>query len=172
VLFQKKKDGSLRMCVDYRALNKVTVRNKYPVPLIQDLLDRLCKAFHFTKLGLRSGYWKVRVAERDEPKTTYVTRYGSFEFLVMPFGLTNAPATFCNLMNNVLYNYIDRFVVVYLDNIVVYSESFEDRLNHLRLVLSRLRENSLFAKKEKCKFAQPTDSVLRTQDQFGKNSNG
>ncbi|XP_059437724.1 uncharacterized protein LOC132170646 [Corylus avellana] len=154
VLFQKKKDGSLRMCVDYRALNKVTVKNKYPVPLIQDLFDRLSRASYYTKLDLRSGYWQVRIAEGDEPKTTCVTRYGSFEFLVMPFGLTNAPATFCNLMNDVFYDYIDKFVVVYLDDIVVYSESFVNHLSHLRLVLTRLRENSLYVKKEKCEFAR------------------
>jgi hypothetical protein len=153
VLFQKKKDGSLRMCVDYRALNKITVKNKYLVPLIQDLFDRLSRAAYFSKLDLRSGYWQVRIAEGDEPKTTCVTRYGSFEFLVMLFSLTNAPATFCNLMNDVFYDYIDRFVVVYLDDIVMYSESLEDHLCHLRQVLSRLKENFLFVKKEKCVFA-------------------
>lgn len=154
VLFQKKQDGSLRMCVDYRALNKVTVKNKYPVPLVTDLFDRLCKASYFTKLDLRSGYWQVRVAEGDEAKTTCVTRYGSFEFLVMPFGLTNAPATFCNLMNDVFYDCVDRFVVVYLDDIVIYSESLVDHLSHLRDVLSRLRKHKLYVKMEKCEFAQ------------------
>ena len=93
------------------------VKNKYLVPLIQDLFDRLCKATYFTKLDLRSGYWQVRIAEGDEPKTICVTRYGSYEFLVMPFGLTNAPATFCNLINDVFYEFVDRFVVVYLDDI-------------------------------------------------------
>ena len=132
VLFQQKQDGGLRMCVDYRALNKVTIKNKYPVPLVQDLFDRLCKASYFTKLDLRSGYWQVRIAEGDEEKTTCVTRYGSFQFLVMPFGLTNAPATFCNLMNDVFHDFIDHFVVVYLDDIVVYSESLEDHVSHLR----------------------------------------
>ncbi|CAL5371561.1 unnamed protein product [Camellia sinensis] len=154
VLFQKKQDGSLRMCVDYRALNKVTIKNKYPVPLVADLFDRLCKATYFTKLDLRAGYWQVRVAEGDESKTTCVTRYGSFEFLVMPFGLTNAPATFCNLMNDVFNDYVDQFVVVYLDDIVIYSESLEDHLSHLRKVFSRLREHQLYVKKEKCEFAQ------------------
>ena len=154
VLFQKKHDGSLRMCVDYRALNKVTVKNKYPIPLIQDLFDRLSKVVYFTKLNLRLGYWQVRIVEGGEPKTTCMTRYGSYEFLVMPFGLTNAPATFCNLMNDVFYEYVDRFVVVYLDDIVIYSESLEDHLEHLRKVLFKLREHQLFIKKEKCEFAQ------------------
>ena len=123
VLFQKKYDGSLRMCVDYRALNKVTIKNKYLIPLAAELFDRLSKASYFTKLDLRSGYWQVRIAAGDEGKTTCVTRYGSYEFLVMPFGLTNAPATFCNLMNDVLFDYMDAFVVVYLDDIVVYSKT-------------------------------------------------
>ncbi|KAK4394406.1 RNA-directed DNA polymerase [Sesamum angolense] len=108
----------MRMCVDYRALNKVTIKNKYPIPNAIDLFDKLTKDKYYTKIDLRSGYWQVRVARGDEPKTTCVTRYGSFEFLVMPFGLTNAPATFCNMMNDVLYEYLDRFLVVYLDDIV------------------------------------------------------
>ena len=121
VLFQKKHDGSLHMCVDYRALNKVTIKNKYLIPFATKLFDRLAKARYFTKLDLRSGYWQVRITEGDEAKTTCVTRYGSYEFLVMSFGLTNAPTTFCNLMNDVLFDYLDAFVVVYLDDIVVYS---------------------------------------------------
>ncbi|XP_039015947.1 uncharacterized protein LOC120146474 [Hibiscus syriacus] len=154
VLFQRKHDGSLRLCVDYRALNKVTVRNKYPIPLIVDLFDQLSNAKYFTKLDLRSGYHQVRVAEGDEPKTTCVTRYGAFEFLVMPFGLTNAPATFCTLMNQVFHDYLDKFVVIYLDDIMIFSTSIEEHLEHLRLVLTRLQENRLFVKKEKCVFAQ------------------
>ncbi|XP_026452267.1 uncharacterized protein LOC113352688 [Papaver somniferum] len=112
VLFQKKQDGSLRMCVDYRALNKLTMKNKYPIPLVEDLFDRLDKAKLFTKLDLRSGYYQVRIAEGDEPKDAMVTRYGSFEYRVMPFSLINSPATFCNMMNDVFAEYIDRFVVV------------------------------------------------------------
>ena len=134
VLFQRKQDGSLRMCIDYRALNKVTVKNKYPIPLVADLFDRLTNARWFTKLDLRSGYWQVRIAAGDEPKTTCVTRYGSFEFLVMPFGLTNAPATFCTLMNKIFHPFLDKFVVVYLDDIVVYSETLEEHVEHIRLV--------------------------------------
>ena len=142
------------MCVDYRALNKVTIKNKYPIPLAAELFDRLSKAEYFTKLDLRSGYWQVRVAEGDEAKTTCVTRYGSFEFLVMPFCLTNAPATFCNLMNDVLFDFLDSFVVVYLDDIVIYSPTLEDHVVHLEMVLDRLRQNQLYVKKEKCEFAQ------------------
>ncbi|KAE8690983.1 cytochrome P450 78A7-like [Hibiscus syriacus] len=154
VLFQKKHDGSLRMCIDYRALNKLTVKNKYPIPLIADLFDQLGGARWFTKLDLRSGYYQVRIAEGDEPKTACVTRYGSYEFLVMPFGLTNAPATFCTLMNKVLQPFLDRFVVVYLDDIVVYSKTLEEHVEHLRRLFQVLRENELYVKEEKCSFAQ------------------
>lgn len=154
VLFQRKHDGTMRMCIDYRALNKVTIRNQYPIPLIQDCFDQLSGAKYFTKLDLRSGYWQVRIAEGDEPKTTCVTRYGAYEFLVMPFGLTNAPATFCTLMNEVLRDYLDNFVVVYLDDIVIYSKSMEDHVDHLTRVFQRLREHQLYAKLEKCSFAQ------------------
>ena len=154
VLFQKKHDGSLRMCIDYRALNKLTVKNKYPIPLIADFFDQLGGAKWFTKLDLRSGYWQVRIAEGDEPKTACVTRYGSYEFLVMPFGLTNAPATFCTLMNKVLQPFLDRFVVVYLDDIVIYSKSLGEHVEHLRQVFKVLRENELYVKEEKCSFAQ------------------
>ncbi|KAL0533706.1 hypothetical protein IC582_027747 [Cucumis melo] len=154
VLFQKKKDGSLRLCIDYRVLNKLTVRNKYPLPIIADLFDRLHGAKYFSKLDLRSGYYKVRIAEGDEPKTTCVTRYGAFEFLVMPFGLTNAPATFCKLMNQVFHEYLDKFVVVYLDDIVVYSTTMEEHRDHLQKVFQKLRENQLYVKREKCSFAQ------------------
>ncbi|TYK28653.1 reverse transcriptase [Cucumis melo var. makuwa] len=154
VLFQKKKDGSLRLCIDYRALNKLTVRNKYPLPIITDLFDRLHGAKYFSKLDLRSGYYQVRIAEGDEPKTTCVTRYGAFEFLVMPFGLTNAPATFCTLMNQVFHEYLDKFVVVYLDDIVVYSTTMEEHRDHLQKVFQKLKENQLYVKREKCSFAQ------------------
>ncbi|KAL5775964.1 hypothetical protein ACOSP7_013524 [Xanthoceras sorbifolium] len=154
VLFQRKKDGSMRLCIDYRALNKVTIKNKYPIPLIADLFDQLGRARYFTKLDLRSGYYQVRIAEGDEAKTTCVTRYGAYEFLVMPFGLTNAPATFCTLMNKIFHPYLDRFVVVYLDDIVVYSNTLEEHAQHLQAVFKVLRENELYVKKEKCSFAQ------------------
>ena len=131
----------MRLCADYRGLNKVTVRNKYPIPLISDLFDQLSNAKFFSKLDLRSGYHQVRILEGDEPKTTCVTRYEAFEFLVMPFGLINAPATFCTLMNQVFHDYLDKFVVFYLDDIMVYSSSLEEHEKHLRLVFERLREN-------------------------------
>ncbi|GJX43068.1 putative nucleotidyltransferase, ribonuclease H [Tanacetum coccineum] len=154
VLFQRKKDGSLRMCIDYRALNKVTIKNKYPIPLIADLFDQLGKARYFTKLDLRSGYYQVQIAEGDEAMTTCVTRYGSYELLVMPFGLTNAPATFCTLMNKLFHPFLDKFVVVYLDDIVVYSHTLEEHVLHLKQVFQVLRDNELYVKLEKCSFAQ------------------
>lgn len=135
------------MCVDYQALNKVTVKNKYPIPNIADLFDRLSNATFFTKLKLASASCR-----RDESKTACVARYGSYEFLVMPFGLTNALATFCNLMNEVFYEFLNHFVVVYLDDIVVYNESLESHIEHLRFVFSKLREYTLYVKKEKCEF--------------------
>ncbi|XP_020105553.1 uncharacterized protein LOC109722077 [Ananas comosus] len=140
VLFQKKHDGSLRLCVDYRALNKVTIKNNYPIPLITDLFDQLGKARYFSKLDLRSGYWQVRIAEGDEAKTTSITRYGAFEFLLMPFGLTNAPATFCTLMNQLFHDYLDKFVVIYLDDIIMYSKTLEKHVEHLCIVFRTLKE--------------------------------
>lgn len=168
VLFQKKKDGSLRMCIDYRALNKITVKNKYPIPLIADLFDQLGHARYFSKLDIRSRYYQVHIAKGDEPKTACVTRYGSYEFLVMPFGLTNAPATFCTLMNKLFHPYLDRFLVVYLDDIVVYSRTLEEHIEHLREVFKVLRENELYIKKEKCSFAKPEVLFLGHKIKDGK----
>ena len=111
------------MCVDYHALNKVTIKNKYPIPLVVNLFDRLTKVEYFTKLDLQSGYQQVRIAKGDESKTIYVTRYRSYELLVMPFGLTNASATFCNLMNDVLFYFLDSFVAIYLDDILIYNQT-------------------------------------------------
>ncbi|KAL0283024.1 UNVERIFIED_CONTAM: Transposon Tf2-12 polyprotein [Sesamum radiatum] len=146
-LFQKNADDSLRMCCDYRALDKITVKNKYPRPLVADCFDRLSRAKYFTKIDLRSGYWHVRIKEGDEAKTTVVTRYGAFEFLVLSFGLTNAPATFSTLMNQVLHGFLDEFVVVYLDDIVIYSGTLAEHVEHLWQVLTRLREHELYAKR-------------------------
>nr|GEW25571.1 hypothetical protein [Tanacetum cinerariifolium] len=154
MLFQRKKDGSLRMCIDYRALNKVTIKNKYPIPPIADLFDQLGKERYFTKLDLRSGYYQVRITEGDEAKTTCVTRYGFYEFIVMPFGLTDASAIFFTLMNKLFHPFLDKFVVVYLDDIVVYSHTLEEHVSHLKQVFHVLRDNELYVKLDKCSFAQ------------------
>ena len=142
VLFVKKKDGSLRRCIDYRQINKVTVKNKYPLPRIEDLFHQLRGASIFLKIDLRSGYYQLWVKEVDVSKTAFRTRYGHYEFLVMPFGLTKA-----------LYRpYLDQFVVVFIDDILVYSKDAQEHEHHLRIVLQTLRENQLFAKLSKCDF--------------------
>jgi hypothetical protein len=140
------------MCVDYRAFNKAMVKNRYPLPRIDDLFNRFSKAKVFSRIDLCSGYYQIRIAEGDEEKTACCTRYGSYEFLVMPFGLTNAPATFCNLMNDVFQEWLDDFVVVYIDDILIYNGSLEEHEEHLRKVFQKLRENKLYAKLEKCEF--------------------
>lgn len=160
VLFQKKKDGFFCMCIDYRALNKMTVKNKYPMSLIAELFDQLGEARWFSKLDLWLGCYKVKIVEGDESKTACVTRYRSYEFHVMPFGLTNAPATFCTLMNKVFQPFLDRFVVVYLDDIVVYSNTLEEHVKYLKQVFKVLRDNELYVKKEKCFFAQQEFPLL------------
>jgi hypothetical protein len=152
VLFVHKKDGTLRMCVDYRALNKAMVKNRYLLPRIDDLFDRLSGAKVFSRIDLSLGYYQIRIAEGDEEKTACQTRYGSYEFMVMPFGLTNAPATFRTLMNDIFQEWLDDFVVVYIDDILIYNGSLEEHAEHLRKVFQRLRENKLYAKLEKCKF--------------------
>ncbi|GKB07573.1 putative reverse transcriptase domain-containing protein [Tanacetum coccineum] len=152
VLFVKKKDGSFRMCIDYRELNKLTVKNRYPLPRIDDLFDQLQGARHFSKIDLRSGYHQLRVHEDDIPKTAFRTRYGHFEFTVMPFGLTNAPAVFMDLMNRVCKPYLDKFVIVFIDDILIYSKSKEEHEVHLRLVLELLKKEKLYAKFSKCEF--------------------
>ncbi|KAK4397717.1 RNA-directed DNA polymerase [Sesamum angolense] len=148
------------MCCNYRVLNKITVKNKYPIPLVVDCFDRLTWAKYFTKIDLRSGYWQVRIKEGDEAKTTMVTRYEAFEFLVMPFGLTNSPITFSTMMNQVLHGCLDEFVVVYLENIFVYSGTLAEHVEHLWQVLMRLYEHDLYAKVSKCSFAQETIRFL------------
>ncbi|GJY48218.1 putative nucleotidyltransferase, ribonuclease H [Tanacetum coccineum] len=152
VLFVKKKDGSLRMCIDYRELNKLTIKNRYPLPRIDDLFDQLQGSRYFSKIDLRSGYHQLRVHEDDIPKTAFRTRYGHFEFTVMPFGLTNAPAVFMDLMNRVCKPYLDKFVIVFIDDILVYSKSKEEHKVHLRLVLELLKKEKLYAKFSKCEF--------------------
>ncbi|GLU19566.1 hypothetical protein SLE2022_358110 [Rubroshorea leprosula] len=152
VLFVKKKDGSMRLCIDYRELNKVTVKNRYPLPRIDDLFDQLKGAQVFSKIDLRSGYHQVKIKPDDVPKTAFRTRYGHYEFIVMPFGLTNAPARFMDLMNRVFSKYLDQFVVVFIDDILVYSSSHALHEKHLRTVLETLRSERLFAKFKKCEF--------------------
>lgn len=160
VLFVKKKDGSVRMCIDYRALNKVTERNMAGLPRMDELFDRVTGAKIFTKLDLRSGYHQIRVHPDDTHKTAFVTRYGHYEFTVLPFGLTNAPATFSTLMQSVLHEYLDKFVVVFIDDILIYSKDEKEHERHLRLVLDVLRKERLYAKKSKCEFVKREVSFL------------
>ena len=152
VLFVKKKDDTWRLCIDYRPLNKVTIRNKYPLPRIDDLFDQLQGAKVFSKINLRSGYHQLRIRESDIPKTAFRTRYGHYEFLVMSFGLTNSPATFMDLMNRVFRPYLDWFVIVFIDDSLVYSMSELEHERHLGLVLQTLRQYQLYAKFSKCEF--------------------
>ncbi len=197
ILFAKKKDGTLRLCIDYRALNMVTVKNKYPMPRINDLFDQLAQAKVFSKIDLRSGYHQLKVRTEDIPKTAFTSRYGLYEFTVMPFGLTNAPAYFVHLMtgyhqlkvrtedipktaftsryglyeftvmpfgltnapayfvhlmNKVFMKFMDKFVVVFIDDILVYSKTPEEHAEHLRIVLGELRKHQLYAKFSKCEF--------------------
>jgi hypothetical protein len=139
VLFVENKDGTKTTCIDYRALNEVTVKNKYPLPRIEDLFDQLRGASVFSKIDLRSGYHQLRIRPSDIPKTTFITKYGLYEFTVMSFGLTNAPAYFMYLMNSVFMDYLDKFVVVFIDDILIYSQNEQEHEEHLRKVLQRLR---------------------------------
>nr|ABA94439.1 retrotransposon protein, putative, Ty3-gypsy subclass [Oryza sativa Japonica Group] len=152
VIFVEKRDKTKRMCVDYRALNEVTIKNKYPLPRIDDLFDQLKGAKVFSKIDMRSGYHQLRIREEDIPKTAFTTRYGLYECTVMSFGLTNAPAFFMNLMNKVFMEFLDKFVVVFIDDILIYSKSEEEHEQHLRLVLEKLKEHQLYAKFSKCDF--------------------
>src|SRR5436190_7368487 len=152
VLFVKKPDGSLRLCIDYRALNRITIKNRYPLPLISELLDRLKGAKFFTKLDVREAFNRLRIAHGDEFKTAFRTRYGHFEYLVMPFGLCNAPGSFQAYINDVIREYLDKFAVAYLDDILIYSNTLEEHIEHVRLVLKKLFAHGLFVKLEKCEF--------------------
>src|SRR5271170_610647 len=142
------------MCVDYRQLNARTEKNSYPLPLIQECIDQLGHARFLSKIDLTSGYWQVRIKDEDVPKTAFKTRNGKYEFLVMPFGLTNAPATFQTLVNNVFRRFLNIFLIVYLDDIVIYSNTLDEHLKHLRQVLDVLRTNELYAKPHKCVFGK------------------
>ena len=152
VLFAKKKDKTLRLCIDYRKLNMVTIKNRYPLPRIDDLFDQLRGAQVYSKIDLRTGYHQLRVRETDIPKTVFRTRYGHFEFTMMLFGLTNMPAAFMDLMLRVFQPYLDQFVVVFVDDILIYSRSEWEHEYHLRIVLQLLRDHQLYAKFSKCDF--------------------
>ncbi|GJU91480.1 putative reverse transcriptase domain-containing protein [Tanacetum coccineum] len=160
VLFVKKKDGSFRMCIDYRELNKLTVKNRYPLPRIDDLFDQLQGSSVYSKIDLRSGYHQLRVREEDIPKTAFRTRYGHYEFQVMPFGLTNAPAVFMDLMNRVCKPYLDKFVIVFIDDILIYSKNKEEHEEHLKQILELLKKEELYGKFSKCEFWIPKVQFL------------
>ena len=155
VLFVQKKDGTLRMCIDYRGLNKVTVRDRYPLPRIDELLDSLHGATVFSSLDLQSGYHQLRIRDEDKEKTAFVTHMGQFQYLVLPFGLTNAPATFQRVMNRVFAPYIGKFILVYIDDILVFSRTVAEHAKHLRIALQVLREHQLTCKLAKCELNRP-----------------
>ncbi|GJZ34075.1 putative reverse transcriptase domain-containing protein [Tanacetum coccineum] len=161
ILFVKKKYGSYRMCIDYRELNKLTIKNRYPLPMIDDLFDQLQGSQFFSKIDLRSGYHQVRVHEDDISKTAFRTRYGHFEFTVMPFGLANAPVVFMDLMNRFCRPYHDKFVIMFIDDILIYSKTREEHVEHLRLVLELLNKEKLYAKFSKCEFSLIEVQLLR-----------
>jgi hypothetical protein len=152
VLFVNKKDGSLRMCVNYRPLNEVTVKNKYPLPRIDILFDQLVGAKFFSKIDLRLGYHQIKIRVEDIPKTTFSTRYGLYEYTVMSFGLTNAPAYFMYLMNSIFFEEVDVFVVIFIDDILIFSKTEEEHAEHICIVLQKLRDHRLYVKFSKCEF--------------------
>jgi hypothetical protein len=160
ILFVTKKDGSLRMVIDYRALNKITVKNRYPLPRIEDLFDGLQGAKVFSSLDLQSGYHQVRIAAEDVPKTAFRTPIGCYQFLVLSFGLTNSPAVFSKAMNDIFKDYIGKFLAVYLDDVLIFSQTEAEHAQHLEIVLSLLRKNKLYAKLSKCEFQQPSLKFL------------
>jgi hypothetical protein len=152
VLFVEKKDGTQQMCIDYRSLNVVTIKNKYPFPRIEDLFDQMKGANIFSKIDLRSRYHQLVIRESDIPKTAFHNRYGLYEYTVMSFGLTNAPAYFMYLMNKVFMEYLDKFIAIFIDDVLIFSKTMEEHEEHLRLVLEKLRSNKLYAKFSKCEF--------------------
>ncbi|CAI7905686.1 unnamed protein product [Closterium sp. NIES-53] len=160
VLFTRKKEGDLRLCIDYRALIAITIKNKYPLPHVKELFDMLGEATVFSNLDLRSGYHQIQLAEDDISKTAFQTRYGHFGFRFLPFGLTNAPATFMGLMNDIFRPFLNRFVIVFLNDMLIFSKSLEEHAQHLCIVLDTLRQHRLYAKLSKCTFARSSIGFL------------
>jgi hypothetical protein len=160
-LFVEKKDGTQQMCGDYHSLNEVTIKNKYPLPRIEDLFDQMKGASVFSKIDLRSGYHQLKIRESDISKTTFHTRYGLYEYTVISFGLMNAPAYFMYLMNKVFMEYLDKFMVVFIDDILIFLKTEEDHEMHLGLVLEKLRTHQLYAKFNKCEFWLSEVAFLR-----------
>ena len=160
VLFVKKPDGSLRLCVDYRKLNEITVKNRYPLPLISELFDRIKSAKFFSRFDMKEAYNRIRIAQGDEWKTAFRTRYGHYEYLVMPFGLTNAPASFQAYAHDCLHDFLDLFCIVFLDDVLIFSETLEEHVAHVKQVLSRLRDYGLTCNLKKCEFHASSLSFL------------
>jgi len=152
VLLVKKKDGSTKLCIDYRQLNKVTIKNRYPLPRIDDLMDQLVGARVFNKIDLRSSYHQIKVKDEDIQKTAFMTRYGHYEYTVMPFSVTNAPGVFMEYINRIFHAFLDRFVVVFIDDSLIYSKTEEEHAEHLKIVLQVLKEKKLYTKLSKCEF--------------------